>query len=170
MVPLNLDNLSIIPLYGWYDYSFGSPAYSQEDFALRKNGRKVWQDRNMVLWQQSDREVHRRMMQNLEEKLLSCRGKQVIAVTHMICIPEFKVPLVRPGWDYFNAFLGSEDYGKLFEKYKVSYSFMGHVHFRKQLVRNGVDYRCVCLNYHTEWRTSDITSEVAAAMQTIEIQ
>lgn len=36
-------------------------------------------------------------------------------------------------------------------------------------MKNGVDYRCVCLNYHTEWKSSDLEKEVAEAMQIIEI-
>ncbi|MDW2800622.1 metallophosphoesterase [Clostridium boliviensis] len=160
---------SIIGSIGWYDYSFGDPGYTIEAFEKREKNKRIWQDCIMVQWHESDRQFHKRMRDDLEEKLLACEGKNVIALTHMIGTAEFKVPDTRPDWDYFNAFLGSREYGELFEKYHVSYHFMGHVHYRKQLIKNGVDYRCVCLNYHTEWQSNDLAEEVASAIQIIEI-
>jgi len=168
VIKLNKD-WAVTGAIGWYDYSFGDLAYSNEAFEKREKNERIWQDRIMVHWHESDQQFHKRMLTDLEEKLLACEGKNVIAVTHMIGIPEFKVPQSRPDWDYFNAFLGSREYGELFEKHHVSYHFMGHVHYRKQLLKNGVDYRCVCLNYHTEWKSSNLAKEVADAMQIIEI-
>lgn len=154
---------------GWYDYSFGESCYSEEEFAMKEKNKRVWQDRIMVQWHQSDQEFHKKILQDLEERLLACGGKKIIVVTHMIGAAEFKVPVTRADWDYFNAFLGSKMYGELFEKYKVAYSFMGHVHYRKSLVKNGVDYRCTCLNYYSEWQSEDLIGEVKDAMEIIEI-
>lgn len=154
---------------GWYDYSFGASDYSEEEFQKKEHNGRVWQDSIMVKWHQSDKEFHKKILQDLEEKMKACKGKKIIVVTHMVGVPEFKVPSDRPDWDYFNAFLGSKEYGELFEKYKVAYSIMGHVHYRKALIKNGVDYRCVCLNYHTEWQSGELATEVGDAMQVIEV-
>lgn len=159
----------VIGNIGWYDYSFGASDYSEEEFLKKAHNGRVWQDSIMVKWHQSDKDFHMKILQDLEEKIQSCEGKKIIVVTHMVGIPELKVPTERPDWDYFNAFLGSEEYGELFEKYKVDYSIMGHVHYRKALQKNGVDYRCVCLNYHTEWKSGDLAKEVGEAMQVIEV-
>ena len=159
----------VIGNIGWYDYSFGASDYSEDEFVKKEHNKRVWQDSIMVKWYQSDKEFHTKILGDLEEKILACAGKKIIVVTHMVGVPEFKVPEDRPDWDYFNAFLGSREYGELFEKYKVAYSIMGHVHYRKRLQKNGVDYRCVCLNYHTEWQSGVLAEEVGDAMQVIEV-
>lgn len=159
----------VIGNIGWYDYSLSDGDYSLEEFEKKEHNTRVWQDSILVKWHQSDKEFHKKMILNLEEKLQACEGKKIIVVTHMVGVPEFKVPSERANWDYFNAFLGSKEYGELFEKYQVAYSFMGHVHYRKQLEKNGVDYRCVCLNYHSEWKSGDLEKEVGEAMQVIEV-
>ena len=81
----------------------------------------------------------------------SARIHMIIAMTHMLPIPEFCVPTEREMWKYFNAFLGTGALGQLFERYQVSYSICGHVHYRKQAVHGQTRYLCACLGYHTEW-------------------
>ena len=168
IIDLN-EECAVIGNIGWYDYTFGTAAYSEEEYRKKEHNERVWQDSIMVNWHQSDKDFHKEILQDLEEKIAACKGKKITVVTHMVGVPEFKVPAERPDWDYFNAFLGSREYGELFEKYKVDYSIMGHVHYRKKLLKNGVDYRCVCLNYHTEWLSGDLDQEVGEAMQVIEI-
>ncbi|MDC7126578.1 MAG: metallophosphoesterase [Spirochaetales bacterium] len=167
---IELDDWSIIGNPGWYDYSKGNKTYNIEDFDKKTINRRVWQDSINVKWNKTDNEVHNIMLQNLEKQLLSCNGKNIITVTHMLTLPEFKVPESWQNWDYFNAFLGSKDYGELFKNFNVKYSIMGHVHFRKQLIKNKIDYRCVCLGYHKEWKNKDVYSEVQDALSIIDTE
>lgn len=154
---------------GWYDYSFGDRKFTQADFDKKMINGKEWLTSTYANWHQTDKEVHLEMLSRLENQLKQFRDKKIIAVTHMITNPYFTVPVSRPDWDYFNAFLGSADYGALFEKYGVQYSLMGHVHYRKRLEQNGVFYICSCLNYYSEWRSKSIVTEMKDALTVLEL-
>ncbi|WP_197073662.1 hypothetical protein NYE80_07795 [Paenibacillus sp. FSL H7-0357] len=97
----------------------------------------------------------------LERELEQYQGKNIIIVTHMLTHPFFKVPLPNKRWEYFNAFLGSTEYLNLCRKYKVRYSIMGHVHYRKQHRDQGTEFICACLGNRNEWKTSDTGTEIA---------
>lgn len=154
---------------GWYDYSFGGAQYTADDFLCRKLGERTWMDSVNADWRQKDVAVNRRMLQALESRLIENRGKRVIAVTHMVTDKHFTVPDGTDEWSYFNAFLGSQAYGKLFAAHNVAYSVFGHVHYRKSLTIGHTQYICPCLNYHTQWRTRDVAMEVDEAMTVVEL-
>jgi len=154
---------------GWYDYSFGDPQFTQGDFEKKSVNGKEWLTSTYVDWHQNDKDVHLEMLARLEAQLQHFKDKKIIAVTHMITDQYFTVPQSRENWDYFNAFLGSADYGTLFEKYGVRYSLMGHVHFRKRLAQNGVSYICSCLNYHSEWQSKSLEAEINDALTVLEL-
>lgn len=162
-VPLNGEWVAVGET-GWYDYSFGNPKFSLKEFERHSHYERIWQDSLNVHWHKSDRQVHREMLARLERQLEVSRGKKQIAVTHMVGISAFTVPESRERWDYFNAFLGSPEYGRLYSRYNVRYGVMGHVHFRMRHRKNCVDYICACLNDYTEWQTRDIEKEVRQAL------
>ncbi len=155
---------------GWYDYSFSSPKYQWEDFAKRKLGQRTWMDSINVRWGKADRQVHLSMLAQLEEQMVRNRGKKLIAVTHMLPDAYFTVPESVPEWDYFNAFLGSRDYGGLYEQEEVQYAVCGHVHYRKRYQKQGTKYICACLNYHTQWAVASCEVEMEHALTVIEIE
>ncbi|MEY8353876.1 metallophosphoesterase [Lachnospiraceae bacterium 54-53] len=154
---------------GWYDYSFGNSGFTQRDFERKSINGREWLTSAYADWHKNDTEVHLEMLARLESQFQRFRGKKIIAVTHMITDRYFTVPQNRENWDYFNAFLGSADYGTLFEKYGIQYSLMGHVHFRKRLVKNGVSYICSCLNYYSEWQSKSLETEISNALTVLEI-
>lgn len=153
---------------GWYDYSFGAPHYTKEEFAKKTQAGRVWQDSRFVHWEEDDQVVCQEMLQEMEHVFKENHGKNITAVTHMISIPECSVIPPEKNWDYFNAFLGSACYGKAYEAYGVSCGIMGHVHYRKQVKKGNVDYRCACLGYHTEWTTKDVETEIRDSLQFLE--
>ena len=167
-IVLNEDTV-ITGSLGWYDYTFGSEGYSLEEFDKKSRGGRTWQDSLFAHWGEDDASVCRKMVKELSDVLEANKGKKIITVTHMLSIPEFCVDPANGNWDYFNAFLGSSAFGKLFEDQHILCSIMGHVHYREQLVRNGVDYRCACLGYFNEWPTPVLKDEVADSLQFIEI-
>ena len=154
---------------GWYDYSFGNTRF-KEDFINKSMFNRTWQDSVLINWRQPDAEIHHNMLERLGKQLAATLDKNRIVVTHMVTTYEFVVPESRAEWTYFNAFLGSRDYGEQFEKYSVRYSIMGHVHYRRQLVKNGVSYVCSCLNYNSEWKSADCGKEIDDALLVIELQ
>ena len=92
-------------------------------------------------------------------------------VTHMLPIREFTVPVPNETWDYFNAFLGSSALGDLLLGYPdVKYSVCGHVHYRKEVEKEGRRFLCQCLGYSTEWQgTDDPFVEVPRSMKVLTI-
>lgn len=154
---------------GWYDYSFGHKSYSESDFNKKSRFGRTWQDSVYIDWQRGDKLVHQNMLAGLEKQITDASDKNCIVLTHMITADAFTVPESRQVWSYFNAFLGSRDYGDLFEREGVRYSVMGHVHYRRQLCRSGVMYICACLNYHTEWLSHDCAREIDKALTIIDL-
>lgn len=138
---------------GWYDYSFSNAFYPEEELEKMTHDGRTWQDKLKNQWTADNKERSRIQLTGLEKQLkdASERGVPIIAMTHMLPIPEFCVPTEREMWKYFNAFLGTGALGQLFERYQVSYSICGHVHYRKQAVHGQTRYLCACLGYHTEW-------------------
>lgn len=149
---------------GWYDYTFGNKKYSREEFEQHRMYERTWQDSIYVRWNMSDPQAHQEMLRRLEKQLTESNGKKRIVLTHMVGVKEFCVPESRERWDYFNAFIGSPEYGKLLEKHKVQYSVMGHVHFRAHHAEQETQYLCSCLNYNTEWRTDSAEREIEEAL------
>ncbi|MBI9106293.1 MAG: metallophosphoesterase [Spirochaetales bacterium] len=156
----------------WYDYSFGTGSvFSFEDFQRRSYKGRIWQDSIMTDWKMPDKKVHDWFLGRVEESLILSEGDEIVAVTHMLPIDDFTVPVPHDTWDYFNAFLGSRSLGELFLKYpSVKYSICGHVHYRKQVVKGGITNICQCLGYSTEWFDNvDPFVEVSKTMKIIEI-
>ena len=154
---------------GWYDYSFAdNEKFTLEDFQRKNNYGRTWQDSRFVRWNKDDITVCNEMLDEMKAPIAENQGKRITAVTHMLGIPEFSVVPPVDIWDYFNAFLGSSVYGDYYEKNGVDCAIMGHVHHRQKIVKNGVDYRCACLGYHTEWTTKDTVKEVTESLQYLE--
>lgn len=167
-VPVGENGL-LIGNSGWYDYSFGASNYTAEEFEQKTHNGRTWQDSLFVHWEAADVEVSRRLVQELEQTIRQNKGKKIVAVTHMIGIPELQVSLEKKDWDYFNAFLGAYALGQLYEREQIYAAVMGHVHYRRQVLRGGVDYRCACLGYHTEWNSTDPALELEECMQCLEV-
>lgn len=156
---------------GWYDYSFGNPKFSYADFDKKFMYNQAWLTGTYSDWHKADTVIHREMLDRLEKQIVCFKekNKKIIAVTHMVTDEYFTVPESREKWDYFNAFLGSADYGALYEKYGVEYSVMGHVHYRKRLEKNGVAYLCSCLNTYNEWQSADFEAEINDALTVLDL-
>ena len=117
---------------------------------MRHDGR-TWQDSLKNQWTADNIGRTSIQLKRLEQQLQQVKGMPAIVMTHMIPIREFCVPADRIMWRYFNAFLGSEAFGRLFERYQVVCSISGHVHYRKQILHGETRYLCPCLGYYTEW-------------------
>lgn len=154
------DDAVLIGDVGWYDYSLALEAFTLEELnAMKRNGR-VWQDSFRNTFTKDNFRKTEYMLNKLEAQLIKYRDiKNKIVVTHMIPVKEFCVPAAMKDWSYFNAFLGSVRFRDLFERYGVTLSVSGHVHYRKQVVHGSTTYFCPCLGYSREWSLTDIDPE-----------
>ncbi|MBQ8638633.1 MAG: metallophosphoesterase [Lachnospiraceae bacterium] len=142
---------------GWYDYSFANPRFSETELEQMNRDGRTWQDKLKNQWTADNLQRMKIQSGKLEMRLAQIRSRYgtdlpVIVMTHMIPVREFCVPEERTMWQYFNAYLGSAHLGELFERYRVSYSISGHVHYRKEAIHGATRYLCPCLGYHSEWK------------------
>lgn len=170
---------------GWYDYSFGSPEYTRGQYDGMEHEGRTWQDKYYNDWTVDNigrNEWFLKRMEGQLEKALdymkqenSRSGvdviKEIAVMTHMLPHRAFTVPVDdKPMWRFFNAFLGSEALGRLYEKYPVDYALCGHVHYRHEFTENGIRYMCRCLNYASEWQgDKDIGTQLEQAAGFIEL-
>lgn len=157
---------AIVGNSGWYDYSFGDPSFQKEDFEKMTFHERTWQDKKYVHWGRSNEEMHTFFLEKLLKDLQQVGHRQVILMTHVVTHPHFIVPTPHELFSYFNAFLGSAAYQEIYQQYPIQISIMGHVHYRQELLANGVHYICSCLGNAKEWRTTDVRKEIADALFT----
>ena len=156
----------------WYDYSFGSGnLFSYDDFEKREHNGRVWQDSIKAVWNRPDSETHEWFLDRLKEDIRKAGDDSLVAVSHMLPIEEFTVPVPDRTWDYFNAFLGSRALGELIaDSTNIRYSISGHVHYRREIRKEGCLYICSCLGYSTEWAAGrDPLAEVEKSIRIISI-
>lgn len=174
--PVDIDERwTVVGDLGWFDYSLGGDSFSKEELSLMKYGGREWQDHIYAVWGRAPEEMHRFFYNKLVGSLETLRNRQVILATHMLPSREFTVGDDHPQaelWTYFNAFLGSEDYGSLADTYpQIKVSISGHVHYRKRFSRNGTLFLCNCLGYTSEWDgTEDPAVEVPRTLITLDTE
>lgn len=165
--PIELTNQhSLVANPGWYDYGFASDKYTQKEFAEKKLSVGGWNDRLYVHWEGSDKEVASNMLHQIEQDIEAVNGKDIILMTHVATHDQFVVPLPNKIYDYYNAYLGSKSYMELYDKYPITHSIMGHVHFRKTLQEGGTTYYCACLGNGRHWYHDDPRIELAYTLET----
>src|SRR5699024_2587836 len=164
------DDWAVVGTAGWYDYGYGDQKhYSLEQFEKKQYRFAYWNDAHYIHWGKSDQEVAAEMLEQLEKDLQSVGSRQIILVTHVATHPEFVVPLPNKIYNYFNAFLGSSSYEKLYRDYPIRYSIMGHVHLRKILKENDTTFVCACLGSKKHWTVKDARKELERTLVTIDI-
>jgi hypothetical protein len=155
---------------GWYDYRFGDPEYTTEEFNRMRFERRLWWDKVNARWDRPTLAVHEYFLAKLGKQLDANPGRKTLLVTHAVGIPEFTVRPPDRMWSYLNAFLGSPRYGELALDHSVAYAVCGHVHYRRQLRRGDTRFFCCCLGYASEWENpQDPEAELMAALTVIEI-
>ena len=142
---------------GWYDYSLASKDYSLDELDKMSINGRTWQDKIKNSFTKDNVRVCEYMLNKLEAQLIKYESvKKKVVLTHMLPIKEFCVPDSIQDWSYFNAFLGSIRFKELFDRYSVTLSVSGHVHYRKSTVINKTTYICPCLGYGREWKLTDV--------------
>jgi hypothetical protein len=135
-----------------------------------RHGERTWQDKIQSIWDRSTLDMHRLFMERIGCSLDAAAGRKLVMATHVVQTPEFTVSPAGPMWKYFNAFLGSPEYGVLARSRGVALSVCGHVHYRRRLRQGGTEFVCPCLGYSMEWAASnDPESEIANAMAVYEL-
>ena len=149
---------------GWYDYTFADPrlAVPEGAYEAKAWGGLVHNDASSVLWMDagrrvvSDREMTSRCLRQMEADLRligldeSGAGVPTVVVTHTLPYRELVEVRGEPGWDFFNAFMGSARIGEMYDRFpKVRAAFAGHTHRPKSFSRpDGFVTACAPLGYY----------------------
>ena len=161
---------AVVGAMGWYDFAFGHPRFSLEQFERMRVGERLWLDRINARWDRPTLEVHRRFLEELESQLSELRGRRLILVTHVVPVAELTVRPPDPQWEYLNAFLGSPAYGELAVRHGVRIAVCGHVHYRRRHQAGGTLFLASCLGYAHEWPDpADAAGEVHRSLTVLEI-
>ena len=161
---------TVIGDLGWYDYAFGHPRFTVQEFDRMRFAERLWQDKVNTLWDRPTLEMHRHFRDTLERQLSAPREGRLILVTHVVSHAAFTVQPPSRLWEYLNAFLGSPEYGELAVRHGAAAAVCGHVHYRRQTVVGGTRFVCSCLGYSTEWADPrDIAGEVERSLAVLEI-
>ena len=132
MTPYHLRTLSIVPLLGWYDFSFGSPNAQLID---------TWMDFRNCDWseQLNLRAVCAFFLEKNTDALKTI-NRTVISFSHFMprldLIPNF----VPASWHYLNPVMGSTLIEAQIRRLRPQIHIFGHRHFNCQTHIDGILY------------------------------
>ncbi|MGM0641004.1 MAG: metallophosphoesterase [Thermotogota bacterium] len=167
--PIIIGDWAIVGDVGWYDYSFAHEKYSLDELSKGNDFNRHWKDKKFVNWGKDDITVTNDFKNKINSQIEKLKDKNIILVTHVVTHEKFTVKN-RNMWEYFNAYLGTQNYDEIYKKDQVKYVIMGHVHYRKKIMENETLFICNCLNYRNQWfHSKDAYTEIKRAMATIKI-
>ncbi|MDQ0213956.1 putative phosphoesterase [Oikeobacillus pervagus] len=169
--PVKLDdNWVIIGDGGWYDYTFGIAGFNEEQFRLGTFNQFTWPDKTYANWPNCDQDETERYLTKIEHWLKKFQGKNIIMVTHVVPFSQFLLCKGDPSWDFFNAMMGSSQFGELAIKYGVKKYIFGHIHTRYHEQYKGIEIICNPLGYYPhEWSFKTAKEEIFSTIRVIEI-
>ena len=131
--PFIVHDVGFVGSMGWYDYSFAPDwlGLRIDDFREKSLGLSIWADREFVKLPFSDEEFTLMLLNRFEEhiKQIYDEVEKVVAVLHHVPFRELIHYKLRPEWDYFSTFMGSESFGYVIRRYgKVKLVLHGHQH------------------------------------------
>ncbi len=159
------DQLAIIGHMGWYNHAY----YNREKFSpsqIEAGRYKIatWQDKKRLDWQMTDEEVSQIFAEEIKDHLNQVTNRQVILVTHVVTTEKFIIPMPHRAFDFFNAYIATDDLEPWINHYPISHHIMGHVHIRHKLQQDKQFWITNSLGYEKEWRTSLLSQELAQSM------
>lgn len=130
--PLHIDDLSIVPLLGWYDYTFGQPL--KETIA-------IWADYFKCRWPDGfDELAITRYFASLNEPHLETNNKCVVSFSHFLpridLMPFYISSRVRALYPVFGSCLIEKHIRRLGSKIHI----YGHSHVNMEVLKDGIMY------------------------------
>ncbi|MFX0197995.1 MAG: metallophosphoesterase, partial [Candidatus Hodarchaeota archaeon] len=144
MEPLHFEFVSIVPLGGWYDYSFGHP--SNETI-------QTWMDYRACRWPESyDAENITNYFITMNESYLDIKNDFIISFSHFVpridLLPWYIPPSKRELYPVLGTFLLEKQIRKLGSSTHV----YGHSHINRQVFKDNTLYINNAFGYPYETR------------------
>lgn len=149
---------------GWYNHTYHDPKFTNEELEIGKYRMATWQDKVHSKWPVTDFELSKIFSQAAKEDIIKLDRPKIILVTHVITIPEFTIPMPHKIFDFFNAYIATNDFDQIYQDYNIEYSVMGHVHFRGKVQRDGTEFITNSLSYQKQWRTKELYRELTDSL------
>ncbi|MCH2022183.1 MAG: metallophosphoesterase [Saprospiraceae bacterium] len=128
--PYHNEKLSIIPMFSWYDFSFGIP---------NPTIRRAWQDFKRCKWPTNLEETTNHFLK-LNEKHISNQNDTIISFSHFLPSPTL-IPLNVPKIvRSLLPVLGSFKLGEQVTKLKPNLHIYGHSHLNRSMYKDGISY------------------------------
>lgn len=169
---LNEDS-AVIGHIAWYNHAYHAPRFTEDQLNRGQHKLVTWQDKRRLDWQSSDKEVSSYFTKEtktaLDLLMTQHNPKNIILLTHMITVPDFTIPMPHRVFDFFNAYIATDDFLPFYDQYPIKQSIMGHVHIRHHIQKESQIFVSNSLGYEREWRKDNLYQEIAHAMYIIEI-
>lgn len=164
------DEYTLVGHPAWYNHAvYNTNTFRPNEIEKGKYRGVFWQDKVKLDWEATDVEVSKEFARIIQKDLESVQTDKIILQTHMVIIPEFTMPMPHRVFDFFNAYIATDDLKTMHQDYPITQSFMGHIHFRAQIEKEGTQFITNSLGYRKEWRKKNLRKELKASLVTIEL-
>jgi predicted phosphodiesterase len=132
MQPYHIGSLSIVPLLGWYDFSFGWPSAKLKE---------TWMDfRNCVWSKDPDMSIVSNFFFKKNTSALNIVNNTVISFSHFLPRLDLIPSRVPSSLHYLNPIMGSESIEEQIRKLKPQIHIFGHRHLNYHINIDGILY------------------------------
>ncbi|HKT51034.1 MAG TPA: metallophosphoesterase [Candidatus Angelobacter sp.] len=144
--PVHLKDVSVVPLHGWYDFSFGEPSPD----LLGK-----WADFQICVWPEglTQAEITQFFLSRnerfLERNQMDCNHKRVISFSHFVPRTDL-LPANSAGANFLRPVLGCHSIESQIRKLGSFMHIYGHYHVNNRRELDGVTYINNALGYPRE--------------------
>ncbi len=139
MEPYHTGSLSIVPLLGWYDYSFGTPG---------EELKQVWMDFRACIWP-GDLDVNQYFM-GKNTPFLDNRNKTLISFSHFLPRIDVMPAFIPPSKRTLYPVLGSALLDQQVRKLDANIHVYGHSHVNRKITIDNICYINNAFGYPSE--------------------
>lgn len=164
------DKHTLVGHPGWYNHAvYNKDKFTPEDVEKGKFRWAYWQDKLRLDWEMTDQEVSTHFTNLITKDLEKVTTEHIILQTHVVTVPEFTMPMPHRTFDFFNAFIATDDLKNVHKDYPISHQLMGHIHFRAAIQKDETQFISNSLGYRREWRSKDITREILNSLYVLDL-
>ena len=144
--PLELDGLSLVPLFGWYDFSFGEPSDKLK---------QMWTDFRACKWPDGFElpDINEYFIE-LNEPHLNIRNNTVISFSHFLPRIDLMPMYIPMQYRYIYPALGSNLIEEQIRRLGSDIHVYGHSHLNRRVDIDGIRYINSAFGYPSEDRIS----------------
>jgi len=169
--PLQInDEYTLVGHPGWYNHTvYDKDQFTAEEVEHGKFRWTYWQDKLRMDWDASDPKVSQHFTDIIKDDLEKVKTDKAILQTHVVTVPEFTMPMPHRVFDFFNAYMATDDLKTIHKDYPITHQIMGHVHFRASILKDDTRFISNSLGYRREWQSEDLQTEIKNSLVTLNL-